>query len=130
MSRKADWPIAPTEGWLETAATLQMRSQIVGKPRLALAPPENHWWHVALYLTARGLTTSPVPDGKGGALQIDFDFLDHALVIEAGDGRRETMPLDAKSVEDFYALNRSRRTAAAAGLVPHARVFAGASICM
>jgi hypothetical protein len=102
MSKDA-WPVAPTEGWLETAATLQMWSQVVGKVRLAYAPPENHWWHIALYLTARGLTTSPMPDGKGGAFQIDFDFLDHALVIAASDGRRETMPLNAPSVAEFYA---------------------------
>ncbi len=99
----AEWPAAPTDGWLETAATLQMWSQVVGKVRLALAPPENHWWHIALYLTPRGLTTSPMPDGRGGAVQIDFDFLDHALVIATSDGRRETMPLDAKSVAEFYA---------------------------
>lgn len=103
MSGQPRWPAAPTDGWLETAATLQMMSQMVGKVRLALAPPENHWWHVALYLTARGLTTSPMPDGAGGALQIDFDFLDHRLAVALSDGRRETMPLAAKSVADFHA---------------------------
>ena len=69
MNAGTAWPVAPTEGWLETAATLQMWSQVVGKVRLALAPAENHWWHIALYLTARGLTTSPMPDGKGGAFR-------------------------------------------------------------
>jgi hypothetical protein len=96
------WPEAPREGWLETAATLQMWSQVVGKVRLACAAPENHCWHVALYLTARGLTTSPIPDGTR-AFQIDFDFIDHAVVLAANDGYRETMPLAAMSVADFYA---------------------------
>jgi hypothetical protein len=100
--RSAAWPKAPVEGWLATAATLQMSSQIVGKIRLARSPRENHWWHVALYLTARGLTTSPIPDGNG-AFQIDFDFIDHMLVIETSDGRREAMDLTAvRSVADFY----------------------------
>ncbi len=111
MSTRVKWPAAPTKGWLKTAATLQMWSQIVGKVRLARAPRENHWWHVALYLTARGLTTSPMPDGKGGAFQIDFDFIDHALVIATSDGQRETMPLDAKSVAEFYDAFVSRLAA-------------------
>ncbi len=96
------WPEAPTEGWLETAATLQMFSQVVGKVRLARAPRENHWWHVALYLTSRGLTTSPMPD-RNGAFQVDFDFLDHGLVIATSDGRREEMALAGiGSVAEFY----------------------------
>ncbi len=102
-SRREEWPEAPTDGWLPTAATLQMWSQVVGKVRLARSPRENHWWHVALYLTARGLTTSPIPDGSG-AFQVDFDFLDHRLVIATSDGRREEMKLsDIRSVADFYA---------------------------
>jgi hypothetical protein len=97
------WPEAPVEGWLATAATLQMWSQIVGKVRLAKSPRENHWWHIALYLTARGLTTSPIPEGNG-AFQIDFDFLDHTVVIEASDGRREKVDLTTiHSVAEFYA---------------------------
>ncbi len=104
MSGAGDiWLEAPVEGWLQTAATLQMWSQVVGKVRLARSPRENHWWHIALYLTARGLTTSPIPDGSG-AFQIDFDFLDHRLVIATSDGRRETMELAvSRSVADFYA---------------------------
>lgn len=99
---RAAWPEAPVAGWLATAATLQMWSQIVGKVRLARAPRENHWWHVALYLTARGLTTSPMPDGNG-AFQIDFDFVDHALLIAKSDGRREAMKLaEIRSVAEFY----------------------------
>jgi hypothetical protein len=99
----ADWPEAPVAGWLETAATLQMWSQVVGKVRLELAPPESHWWHVALYLTARGLTTSPMPY-REGTIQIDFDFLDHQLVVTRSDRRRAALRLtDIRSVADFYA---------------------------
>jgi Family of unknown function (DUF5996) len=99
---EAMWPEAPVEGWLETATTLQMWSQIVGKVRLARSPRENHWWHVALYLTARGLTTSAIPDGMG-TFQIDFDFLDHRLIIAKSDGRRDEMQLAAaRSVAEFY----------------------------
>ncbi len=101
-SAESPWPEAPREGWLETVATLQMWSQVVGKVRLARAPRENHWWHVALYLTARGLTTSPMPDGSR-AFQIDFDFIDHRLVIATSDGLREVIPLASTSVADFYA---------------------------
>jgi hypothetical protein len=101
-SAEATWPEAPREGWLETAATLQMWSQVVGKVRLARAARENHWWHVALYLTARGLTTSPMPDGNR-TFQIDFDFLDHRLIITTSDGMHEVIPLTAMSVADFYA---------------------------
>ena len=72
------WPALNYPAWQDTCATLQLWMQIVGKVRLALAPPVNHWWHVPLYLTARGLTTSPMPYG-GGSLQIDFDFIDHRL---------------------------------------------------
>jgi hypothetical protein len=66
------WPEAPVSGWLETCETLQLWTQIVGKVRLACAPPENHSWHVPLYLTARGLTTSVIPH-DARFFQIDFD---------------------------------------------------------
>ena len=96
------WPEAPEEGWLETATTIQMWSQIAGKVRLARSPGENHWWHTALYVSARGVTTLAVPDGSR-SFQIDFDFIDHELVIATSDGRRERMPLRAGPVADFYA---------------------------
>ena len=96
------WPDAPRDGWLETAATLQMWSQVVGKIRLARAPRENHWWHVVFYLTARGFTTSPMPDGNR-TFQIDLDFIDHQLIIATNDNKREVIPLVAMSVADFYA---------------------------
>jgi hypothetical protein len=101
-SLAAGWPEAPQEGWLETATTLQLWSQIVGKVKLARAPADNHWWHVAFYLTARGLTTSTIPDGNR-AFQIDFDLIDHRLVIATSDGRREIMPLAARPLSRFYA---------------------------
>jgi hypothetical protein len=75
---------------------------VVGKIRLALAPRVNHWWAVALYVTARGLTTSPMPY-QGRALQIDFDFIDHQLILRMSDGRMETVALAPRSVADFYA---------------------------
>ena len=102
QSNAADtWPALPLAEWEETRATLHMWTQIVGKIRLALAPSCNHWWHVPLYVTTRGLTTSPMPYGTR-ALEIDFDFLDHQLVLQASDGGRHTVPLTAQSVADFY----------------------------
>src|SRR5215216_4896958 len=79
------WPPLPYEKWKETYATLHMWTQIVGKIRLAQMPWINHSWHATLYLTARGLTTSPIPHGVR-EFQIDFDFIDHQLVIQTSDG--------------------------------------------
>jgi hypothetical protein len=95
------WPEAPVEGWLETCSTLQMWSQMVGKVRLARAPFQNHWWHVPLYLTARGLTTSPMPDGNR-TFQIDFDLIDHLLAIATSDGDGEVIRLAPGTIADFY----------------------------
>lgn len=92
----------PLDSWRETYETLHMWLQIVGKTRLALAPMENHWWQVALYVTARGLTTSPMPCGKR-TLAIDFDFIDHRLIIADDDGETRTMSLAPMSVAAFYA---------------------------
>lgn len=75
---------------------------MVGKVRLARAPAVNHWWHVPLYVTARGLTTSPIPDGRR-TFQIDFDFHDHELRIDTNDGDRRLLPLAPRAVADFYA---------------------------
>lgn len=101
---KADpspWPALPYAAWLETYQTLHLWTQIVGKVRLSLTPWLNHSWHVALYVTARGLTTSPIPcDAR--VFQIDFDFLDQMLRMVASDGRQERIPLRAQSVADFY----------------------------
>jgi len=89
--------------WADTYATLHMWSQVVGKVRLALAPPVNHWWHVTLYVTARGLTTSPIPY-RGGAFEMAFDFIDHRLTIETSEGTRKDIALVPRSVADFYQL--------------------------
>jgi Family of unknown function (DUF5996) len=97
----AAWP-ALTEDWEPTRATLHMWTQIVGKLRLALAPPQNHFWHSTLYVTARGLTTSPMPCGSE-LVQIDFDFVDHQLLIATSRGERRTVALEPRSVADFYA---------------------------
>ena len=98
----AAWPSLPLDSWRDTRHTLHMWTQIVGKTRLALAPPENHWWHVALYLTPRGLTTSPIPCGTG-TFSADFDFLDHRLHLRTSDGATRGVPLIPRSVADFYA---------------------------
>jgi hypothetical protein len=95
------WPALPLDEWQETYATLHMWTQIAGKVRLALTPLVNHWWNVPLYVTARGLTTSPM-SYKDRAFQIDFDFIDHKLLIEADHGELETMKLEPKSVAEFY----------------------------
>jgi len=96
-----DWPALPLEAWRATRDTLHMWTQIVGKLRLALSTPLNHWWHVPLYLTARGLTTSPIPCGTH-ELQVDFDFHEHELVIGMTDGRRAVLDLPGQSVASFY----------------------------
>src|SRR6187397_2820078 len=95
------WPSLPLAEWKDTCATLHLWTQVVGKVRLALAPPVNHWWHVPLYLTARGLTTSPMPYG-GRAFQIDFDFIDHRLRIYVSDGGQDGFALVPRSVADFH----------------------------
>src|SRR5688572_4533897 len=78
-----------------------MWTQVVGKVRLACTPPLNHWWHVALYVTARGLTTSPIPHGES-AFQIDFDFVEHRLVLRVVDGRERSFALEPFPVAEFY----------------------------
>ncbi|WP_029585956.1 DUF5996 family protein [Bradyrhizobium sp. URHD0069] len=96
------WPELPTAAWRETCETLHLWTQIVGKIRLAREPWLNHSWHVALYVTARGLTTSPIPDGAR-SFQIDFDFIDHALRISTSDGAKRQLALAGQSVASFYA---------------------------
>jgi hypothetical protein len=97
----AMWPSLPLAEWRDTHATLHMWMQIVGKTRLALAPKQNHWWHVPLYLTARGLTTTPMPHGAG-TFEVEFDFIDHRLIVETSGGERRDIPLRAQAVADFY----------------------------
>lgn len=95
------WPSLPLEAWSDTYATLHMWTQIVGKIRLALSPPVNHWWHCALYISPRGLTTSAMPYGKD-LVEIEFDFIKHQLRITKSDGRTQELPLAPRSVADFY----------------------------
>lgn len=95
------WPALPLEEWKDTYATLHMWTQIVGKIRLAQTPWVNHSWHVTLYVTSRGMTTSPIPYGMR-TFQIDFDFIDHRLVIQTSDGVVRTIVLRPISVADFY----------------------------
>src|SRR5450755_2767137 len=96
------WPELPTAAWRETRETLHLWTQIIGKIRLARAPWLNHSWHVTLYVTARGLTTSAIPDGMR-SFQIDFDFIDHQLRISTSDGASRQFALAGKSVAGFYA---------------------------
>jgi len=96
------WPALDYTEWQDSCATLHLLTQIVGKIRLAHAPLVNHWWQVPLYVTSRGLTTSAMPHGARN-FQIDFDFIDHQLRIEASDGRRDSIPLIPRPVADFYA---------------------------
>ena len=95
------WPSLPYEEWRETLATLHMWTQVVGKVRLAQAPHVNHWWQVPLYVTPSGLTTSPVPYGQR-TFQIDFDLIDHRLIIETSDGDVRAFELAPRTVADFY----------------------------
>src|ERR1700731_833408 len=102
MNSDNPWPSLPFAEWKDTLATLHMWMQIVGKICLVQTPWTNHSWHVTLYVTARGLTTSPIPYGER-TFQIDLDFIDHALRVETSNGPRWQMPLHAKSVADFHA---------------------------
>jgi hypothetical protein len=81
------WPPLPLEAWQETYATLHLWTQIVGKVQTSLSAPINHWWHSALHVTPRGLTTAPIPCGAR-IFAVRFDFLDHILHIETSDGAR------------------------------------------
>ncbi|MGD9765626.1 MAG: DUF5996 family protein [Candidatus Binatia bacterium] len=95
------WPSLPLDAWSDTYATLHLWTQIVGKVRLAQSPWLNHSWHVTLYVTARGLSTSPIPHGTR-AFQIDLDFVDHRVIVQSSDGRLAGFPLEPQSVARFY----------------------------
>ncbi|HEY2801150.1 MAG TPA: DUF5996 family protein, partial [Chthoniobacterales bacterium] len=99
--REAAWPALPFPEWQATAETLHMWTQIVGKIRLTLTPWTNHSWHVTLYLTSRGLTTSPIPHGLD-TFELRFDFADHHLRIIKSNGRQGLIMLRAQSVAHFY----------------------------
>ena len=96
------WPALPFSAWQDTCETLQLWTQIIGKVRLAHAPWLNHSWHVPLYVTARGLTTSAIFIGAK-ALELSFDFIDHRLLALVSDGARRELSLQPRSVAEFYA---------------------------
>jgi hypothetical protein len=95
------WPELPLAAWQDTYATLHMWSQIVGKVRLALSPRMNHWWEVPLYVNASGLTSSPIPYEQG-IFEVQFDFIEHQLVIQTDQHTSRTLALEPRSVADFY----------------------------
>src|SRR5712691_2364246 len=103
VTASAAWPEIPYETWKDTKDTLHMYTQVIGKLRLALSPPEPQWAHTALYVTARGLTTGPVPF-EDRVFQVDFDLIDHALSIAASDGGSHRIALVPRTVADFYAM--------------------------
>ena len=96
------WPELPYAAWQDTRDTLHLWTQVIGKIRLARTPWLNHSWHVALYVTVRGLTTLPIPDGAR-SFQIDFDFIDHVLWIRTSDGHYRQVMLRPMAVAEFYA---------------------------
>jgi Family of unknown function (DUF5996) len=96
------WPALPFSEWKDTYATLHMWTQIVGKVRLALGPPLNHYWGIAFYVTARGLTTSAIPYAKG-IFEVQFDFISHSLEITTSLGESRSFCLAPRTVAEFYA---------------------------
>jgi len=97
----AQWPALPWNEWADTADTLHMWTQIVGKTRLALTPLQNHWWNVPLYITAHGLGTSAMPCGND-VLDIEFDFIAHELHLRLGSGATRALALRPQTVAEFY----------------------------
>lgn len=101
-ARNDTWPSLPLEAWQDTSTTLHMWTQIVGKVRLRQCEPVNHSWHVTLYPQARGLTTGLIPHPRH-SFQIDFDFIDHALIVQTVDGDTSRLPLEAQPISTFHA---------------------------
>ncbi|HWU87211.1 MAG TPA: DUF5996 family protein [Kofleriaceae bacterium] len=95
------WPDLPLADWEPAYRTLHLWTQILGKTRLALAPWQNHWWHAALYVSTRGLTTSPMPYGDRW-LELELDLVHHALVAIESEGAVRSFPLVPMTVADFY----------------------------
>jgi hypothetical protein len=100
-ARAEVWPSLPLEEWKDTYATLHMWTQIVGKIRLVNSPRINHWWQVPLYVSARGLTTTAIPHGTRN-FEIEFDFIEHRLVIRTSDGETRHLELAPRPVGNFY----------------------------
>jgi hypothetical protein len=101
LMSNTNWPELILEEWQDTLATLHMWTQIVGKIRMKLTPLVNHWWNVPLYVSARGLTTSPMAY-EDRIFEIEFDFIDHTLRIQCSDGSLATVDLRPQTVADFY----------------------------
>jgi hypothetical protein len=103
-SRGSDEPVLPAlpyDSWKDTLATLHMWAQIVGKVRLKLSPLVNHWWNVPFYITARGMTTSAMPYEQRD-IEVQFDFIEHKILIETSEGRVVALAMAPQSVADFY----------------------------
>src|SRR3989440_6443577 len=102
MPTNDSWPELKFDEWKDTCATLHMWTQVIGKIRLKQTPLVNHWWNVPLYVSARGLTTSAMPF-RDRYFEIEFDFIDHKLLIECSDGATKSLALRPQSVAGFYA---------------------------
>lgn len=101
IDARACWPALPLASWQDTCETLHMWTQMVGKVRLALMPPANHWWHVPLCVNARGLTTGAIPY-RGSAFELQFDFIEHQFALRTAAGSEHLLPLVPRSVAGFY----------------------------
>jgi hypothetical protein len=106
VDRETRWPALPVADWQDTRDTLQLWTQVVGKTKLALAPPLNHWWGVTLHLGATGLTTGLMPT-EAGALEVAFDLCAHRLRLVTSEGQQRELRLEPRSVADFYAEYRA-----------------------
>ena len=95
------WPQLDLRDWQETYAALHLRTQMLGKTRLALSPSENHWWHTVLYVTARGLSTSPMPSGDR-TVELELDLFAHELMLRTSDGIVRAIPLRPQPISEFY----------------------------
>jgi hypothetical protein len=109
------WPDLPLAAWRDTYSTLHRWMQIVGKTRLHFAPMQNHWWQTTLFITTRGMTTSPMPVGTR-TFEVEFDFIDHTLIVRMSDGGTAILPLEPRSVSEFY--NAYVATLASLGVNP------------
>jgi hypothetical protein len=116
MDRSSSWPALPLDDWEPTYLTLHRWTQVIGKVRLALSPPVNHWWHASLRFHSHGLTTTPMPVDDG-EVEIAFDFVDHVLVLSRTDGAERRIPLAPMSVAEFY--DRVRRELGDLGVHVH-----------
>src|SRR4249919_153274 len=101
VDTRAELPALPLEDWEASKDTLHLWAQIVGKVRMASTVPRNHWWNVPLYVDVRGLTTRRMHSAEGVSFQVDFDFIEHALVVKTSRGQTRSFPLDGLSVAEF-----------------------------